>query len=172
MTFSDYGRLLWGALIELAFGVAIFVATNLLADEPVRTAFVRNTASDWLAVTGQVLFPAAVAVWITYVNIESSSFGDYLRYRFAAGAFHFSFAYPGFVFFAATVSLIFTKGTELTWMPALSVFLLAYSMAVFVAMVLNVATVMRLYGAFRAEMAKEQGRGKQQTKRADPPPRA
>ncbi len=126
---------MWGGLIELAFGLAIFVATSLLAEEQVRTAFIRSTATDWLAVTGQVLFPAAVAVWITYVNIESSSFGDYLRFRNAAGAFHFGFAYPAFIFFAATVSLIFTKGTVLAWMPSLSVFLLAYSTAVFVTMV-------------------------------------
>jgi hypothetical protein len=37
----------------------------------------------------------------------------------------------------------------------LVVFLLAYCIAVFLTMVLNVATVMRLYGAFRVELEKE-----------------
>ncbi len=37
----------------------------------------------------------------------------------------------------------------------LVVFLLAYCIAVFITMVLNVATVMRLYGAFRVELENE-----------------
>ena len=37
----------------------------------------------------------------------------------------------------------------------LVVFLLGYCIAVFLTMVLNVATVMRLYGAFRVELEKE-----------------
>lgn len=158
MKFADYSRLLWGSLVELTFGVVLFVAVTMFIDEPVRVAFFRETASDWLAVTGQVLFPAAVAIWITYVNIESTSFGDYLRYQGAARAFHLGFIYPSLVFFVTTIFLIVAKGTKFLFMPDLAVFLLAYCVAVFLAMVLNVATVIRLYGAFRMELEKEQRR--------------
>lgn len=155
MKLADHGRLLWGAVAEFVFGVVIFIAVHILTDESTRDIFIRASASDWLAVTGQVLFPAAVAIWITYVNIESSQFGDYLRYRQAAGAFHFVFAYPGLVFFGATISLIFAKSTELAFMPGIAIFLLAYSVAVFLVMILNIATVMRLYGVFRVELLRE-----------------
>ena len=158
MKLADYGRLIWGAIIELIFGAVLFVALCLFVDEPARAAFLRETVSDLLAVTGQVLFPAAVAIWITYVNIESTNFGDYLRFQRAARVFHLGFIYPGFIFFATTVSLIVVKGTKFLVMTDLVMFLLVYCIAVFFTMVLNVATVMRLYGAFRVELEKEQRR--------------
>ena len=65
------------------------------------------------------------------------------------------FIYPCLVFFATTVSLIVFKGTKFLVFADLVVFLLAYCIAVFLTMVLNVATVMRLYGAFRVELEKE-----------------
>ena len=131
---------------------------DLLVNRVNSRELVGKTASDWLAVTGQVLFPAAVAIWITYVNIESTSFGDYLRYQGAARVFHFVFIYPSLVFFVTTVSLIVVKGTKFQFMTDFAVFLLAYCVAVFLVMVLNVATVMRLYGAFRMELEKDQRR--------------
>lgn len=155
---ADYARLLWGAFTELTFGVVLFIVIYLITDDPLRSSFVRDTASDWISVTGQVLFPAAVAIWITYVNIESSQFGDYLRYVKAAGPLHFGFAYPSLVFLATTIVLIFTKGTKLAFMPNVAVFLLLYSTAVFFVMVLNVASLLRLYGGFRAELAREQNK--------------
>ena len=88
-------------------------------------------------------------------NIESTSFGDYLRFKRAAQVFHIGFIYPCLVFFATTVSLIVFKGTKFTMFADLVVFLLAYCIAVFITMVLNVATVMRLYGAFRVELENE-----------------
>ena len=153
---SDYGRFLWGAIVELIFGAVLFVALTMFIAEPIRVAFLRETATDLLAVTGQVLFPSAVAVWITYVNIESTSFGDYLRFQGAARAFHLGFIYPSLTFFATTVALIVIKGTKFLVMTDLVIFLLAYCVVVFFVMVLNVATVMRLYGAFRVELEREQ----------------
>ena len=156
MKLADYGRLLWGSLTEFAFGAIIFVALSIFIDEPTRVAFLRETVSDWLALTGQVLFPAGVAIWITYVNIESTSFGDYLRYQGASRVFHFLFIYPSLVFFVASISLIVCKGSGFLFMTDLVVFLLAYCIAVFFTMILNVASVMRLYGAFRVELQREQ----------------
>jgi len=158
MRFGDYARLVSGAIVELFFGAVLFLVSKMFIDEASRATFIRDTAGDWMAVTGQVLLPASVAIWITYVNIESTNFGDYLRYRRATGAFQLSFIYPCFVFFAATVALIFTKGTRLSFLPSISIFLLMYSAAVFTAMVLNVASVMRLYGAFRIEFEKEKSK--------------
>ena len=159
MRFGDYSRLIGGVFVELLFGAILFFIVRMFTDEAPRVVFIRDTASDWIAVTGQVLLPASVAIWITYVNIESTNFGDYLRYRRAAGAFQFSFTYPCLVFFIATCSLIFTKGTKVSVMPDVSIFLMAYSVAVFFVMILNVGSVMRLYGAFRIEMEKEKLRG-------------
>jgi hypothetical protein len=155
MKLSDYGRVIWGALVEVTFGAVLFVLAMTFVDEPQRISFLRETVSDLLSVTGQVLFPAAVAIWITYVNIESTNFGDYLRFQGAARVFHLGFIYPCLVFFATTVSLIVVKGTKFLLFTDLVVFLLAYCIAVFLTMVLNVATIMRLYGAFRVEFEKE-----------------
>lgn len=155
MEISDYARVIWGALVEVVFGMVLATIAFLFIDESERISFLKETVSDLLSVSGQVLFPAAVAIWITYVNIESTSFGDYLRYKHAAEVFHLGFIYPCLVFFAVTVSLIVFKGTKFTMFADLVVFLLAYCISVFFTMVLNVATVMRLYGAFRVELEKE-----------------
>jgi len=155
--FADYSRLAWGSLVELAFGASLGAAFCVLTADQARLDFMRESASDWLTVTGQVLFPAAIAIWITYVNLESTTFGGYLRYRNVSGAFHFSFVYPAFVFFGTTVMLIFVKGTQVFWIPNAAIFLLGYSAAVFLAMVLNVTTLMRLYGTFRMELELERG---------------
>lgn len=155
MRITDYWRVIWGALVEIAFGLVWSTLAFLFLDDVQRISFLKETVSDLLSVTGQVLFPAAVAIWITYVNIESSSFGDYLRFKRAAQVFHLGFVYPCLVFFATTVSLIVFKGTKFMIFADLVVFLLAYCIAVFFTMVLNVATVMRLYGAFRVELEKE-----------------
>lgn len=155
MRITDYGRVIWGALVEIAFGLVLSTLAFLFVDDVQRISFLKETVSDLLSVTGQVLFPAAVAIWITYVNIESTSFGDYLRFKRAAQVFHLGFVYPCLVFFATTVSLIVFKGTKFMIFAELVVFLLAYCIAVFFTMVLNVATVMRLYGAFRVELEKE-----------------
>ena len=155
MKISDYARVIWGALVEIVFGAALSTIAFLFVDEPQRISFLKETVSDFISVTGQVLFPAAVAIWITYVNIESTSFGDYLRFKRAAKIFHVGFIYPCLVFFATTISLIVFKGTKFMMFADLVVFLLAYCIAVFLTMVLNVATVMRLFGAFRVELEKE-----------------
>lgn len=155
MKIFDYARVFWGALVEFVFGIVLSTIAFLFVDEPQRISFLKETVSDLLSVSGQVLFPAAVAIWITYVNIESTSFGDYLRFKRAAQVFHLGFIYPCLVFFATTVSLIVFKGTKFTMLADLVVFLLGYCIAVFLTMVLNVATVMRLYGAFRVELEKE-----------------
>ena len=155
MKISDYARVIWGALVEIVFGIVLSTIVFLFFDEPQRISFLKETVSDLLSVSGQVLFPAAVAIWITYVNIESTSFGDYLRFKRAAQVFHIGFIYPCLVFFATTVSLIVFKGTKFTMFADLVVFLLAHCIAVFITMVLNVATVMRLYGAFRVELENE-----------------
>ena len=155
MKISDYARVIWGAFVEIVFGMILATIAFLFIDEPQRISFLKETVSDFLSVSGQVLFPAAVAIWITYVNIESTSFGDYLRFKRAAQVFHIRFIYPCLVFFATTVSLIVFKGTKFTMFADLVVFLLAYCIAVFITMVLNVATVMRLYGAFRVELENE-----------------
>lgn len=155
MKISDYARVTWGAFIEVVFGMVLATIAYLFVDESQRISFLKETVSDLLSVSGQVLFPAAVAIWITYVNIESTGFGDYLRFKRADQVFHFGFIYPCLVFFATTVSLIVLKGTKFTVFVDLVVFLLAYCIAVFFTMVSNVATVMRLYGAFRVELEKE-----------------
>lgn len=155
MKTSDYARVIWGAFVEVAFGMVLATIAYLFIDESQRISFLKETVSDLLSVSGQVLFPAAVAIWITYVNIESTSFGDYLRFKRADQVFHLGFIYPCLVFFVTTISLIVFKGTKFTIFFDLVVFLLAYCIAVFFTMVSNVATVMRLYGAFRVELEKE-----------------
>lgn len=145
----------WGYAVELALAVGISVFVWLLWDMPIIGGFFEQTVSDWLTVTGQVLFPAGVAIWITYVNLESSEFGDYLRHAGVEKAYSAAFVLPSTIFFLTTVVLIAYKGSKAAPLLYASVFLLSYALAMVFSLVSNITAVVRLYRQFQIALERE-----------------
>lgn len=146
---------LWGYAVELVLAVCVSVLIWLVWDKPIVDGFFEQTISDWLTITGQVLFPAGVAIWITYVNLESSEFGDYLRHVGIEKAYSAAFVLPSVIFFLTSIVLITYKGTKTVTLSYASVFLLAYSLAMVFSLISNIAAVIRLYRQFKIELERE-----------------
>lgn len=144
--------ILWGYAAELVLAAAITGLVLAFWDHASIDSFLAKTISDWLTVTGQVLFPAAVAIWITYVNLESSEFGDYLRHEKVEGAYSLAFRLPAIVFFSATIVLVVYRGVTIQPLLYVAVFLLSYSLALVLSLVSNVTAVIRLYRHFKIEL--------------------
>lgn len=146
---------LWGYAVELALAVCVSVWIWLVWGKASVEDFFELTASDWLTITGQVLFPAGVAIWITYVNLEASDFGDYLRHVGVEKAYSAAFILPSMAFFLTSVVLIAYKGSKTGALLYASVFLLAYSLAMVFSLISNTAAVIRLYRQFKIELDRE-----------------
>ncbi len=149
---------LWGYTVELALAFFVSVLVWLVWDKPIVDRFFEHTSSDWLTITGQVLFPAGVAIWITYVNLQSSEFGDYLRHVGVEKAYSAAFVLPSVVFFLTSIVLITYKGTKSVTLSHASVFLLAYSLAMVFSLISNTAAVIRIYRQFTIELERQKRR--------------
>lgn len=146
--------LMRGYISELTLALLLTLLLFCFLTSAQLAEFINKTSEEWFAITGQVLFPAALAIWATYVNLESGEFGDYLRYQNAAEKFQQVFSFPVFIFFFATLSLIFLKGVSTWWLVYPAIFLLNYSAILFVTMTRNLLDVIRLYGRFREQLRK------------------
>ena len=127
----------------------------LIWDKPSIDQFFERTISDWLTITSQVLFPAGVAIWITYVNLETTEFGDYLNHTGVEKAYSAAFVLPSAIFFLTSVVLVAYKGSKIAILSYASVFLLAYSLAMAFSLISNTAAVIRLYRRFKIELERE-----------------
>jgi hypothetical protein len=67
----------WGYAIEiLGAATAYGLALSCIGAKPL-TKFMQDTVEEWDDLTG-ILFSAALAIWLTFVNIRGGVFGDYL----------------------------------------------------------------------------------------------
>lgn len=120
----------------------------------VLSEFFKATVGDLLTILSQVMFPASVAVWISYVNIISGKFGDYIRHRGELEAFNWLFLVPIVVFAITSIALVFLRYSPGGFVATASLFLIVLSTLNLVTLVLNLTTIVRLYGAFRDELGK------------------
>jgi hypothetical protein len=146
---------LWGYAVELILAICLSVLIWLIWDKPTIDHFFELTISDWLTVTSQVLFPAGVAIWITYVNLETTEFGDYLNHAGVEKAYSAAFVLPSAVFFLTSTVMIAYKGSSIAMLSYASVFLLTYSLAMVFSLISNTAAVIRLYRRFKIEIERE-----------------
>lgn len=85
-----------------------------------------KTADEWNDVTG-LLFSVSIAIWLAYINIKSSSFGDYLVRRGDARVYDYAFTFPMPVLAATTVALISCRAATSSVIPLSAFALLVYS---------------------------------------------
>lgn len=146
---KEAGLIAWGYVAELILTLIIFYIFYLIFPESEINKFLNNIVSDLIGLVGPVLLPAGIAIWLTYANLESSRFGDYLRRIGKNNIFTLTFAYPIFVFLTTVVCLIFLKGSSYSPLYMISAFLTLYSFINVFTLVTNLTVVIRLYGDFK-----------------------
>jgi len=96
-------RIAWAYLIEVALAVGSYAFCWVVLGVPAIATYIGKTADEWDDLTAG-LFSAGVAIWLTFVNIQSTEFGDYLRFREKDGSYTFAFIAPMVVFFLTTAT--------------------------------------------------------------------
>ncbi len=112
------------------------------------TDFVHATCDEWNDLTG-ILFSAALAVWLTFINIRGSLFGDYLAREQGDAVFSRAFLTAMIGFFLATASMIVTRGIKSDYMAHAAMLLLIYSGFNLVSMMSNATDLIKLYSEFK-----------------------
>jgi hypothetical protein len=143
----------WIAMIgELLFSSLLFAATLLVVEQSSLLSFVAKTAGDWITIASQVFFPASIAIWITFVNLEATKFGEYLRHFGNDVTFRLSFIFPVVLFALTCFVLVLYRGIESSILANLAIFAVVYSGVALFILVRNVTEFMRIYGEYRKQM--------------------
>ena len=137
---------------ELFFSSLLFIVILLSVEQPSLMSFMAKTAGDWITIASQVFFPASIAIWITFVNLEATKFGEYLRHFENDVTFRLSFISPVLLFAATCFVLVLYKGTESSVLANLALFAVVYSGVALFILVRNVTEFMRIYGEYRKQM--------------------
>ncbi len=137
---------------ELLFSALLFAAILLVFEQPSLLGFMVKTAGDWITIASQVFFPASIAIWITFVNLEATKFGEYLRHFGNDLTFRLSFIFPVLLFALTCFILVLYKGIESPILANLAIFAIVYSGVALFILVRNVTEFMRIYGEFREQM--------------------
>jgi hypothetical protein len=147
-----YIRWAWYYLAEVALSAGCVLLIFLLIPEARISEFLAKTASDWISVTGQVLFPASVAVLTVYANMAAGKFGEYLHKQGREKFYLHGFTWPVAIFALTTVCLIFFKGGDevrCEWLLWGTSFLLFWSAAAGLTMIANLLQIVRLFRKFQ-----------------------
>lgn len=148
-------RIAWAYLIEIALAVGAYLFCWAVLGIHDIAVYVGKTADEWNDLTAG-LFSAGVAIWLTFVNIQSTDFGDYLRFKKKDGSYTFAFIAPMVVFFMATATLISSKGIASDAFANVAFFLLLYSGAMLFTLIRTATQMVKAYGEFRNLVKHEQ----------------
>ena len=140
--------ILWGYAVEIIGTGAVYGFTLLCIGVAPLTYFIYDTADEWNDLTG-ILFSAALAFWLTFINIRGSLFGDYLARTRGDAVYSRAFLTAMIVFFLATVALVVCKGIKHDAASHIAFILLIYSGINLVSMVKNATDLVGLYSAFK-----------------------
>jgi len=110
--------------------------------------FVHVTAASWANLTG-VLFAASLTVWIVFVNMAATEFGDYLRLQNDYRAYYVAFVFPMFVLFGATCLLIISVAQVPVAVSNVAMGLLIYAVINVVTLVKNATGIVDLQATFK-----------------------
>ena len=132
-------------LVGLVMGILLAIAGS-----PPIEDFVEKTGSQWANFTG-LLFAASVAVWISYVNITASAFGEYLRTKGALLVYSNAFASALVIFFVSTAILIISTAFKSSIIADAAMFMLIYSTVNLMTMVRNGSGLVRMYALYKAK---------------------
>lgn len=158
---SGRATIIWGYLAELVFVAVLYIVARVVWESSEIAVFLKDTAGEWAALTGTV-FAASFAIWLTFVNIRASEFGDYLDSKDAIGVYSTAFVTAIVVQLGATVSLIIVRGTASEAVAHVSLCLLFYAGVNLLTLIRNATGLVGLYGAFKRgvrdyEKAKPEG---------------
>ncbi|WP_169978124.1 hypothetical protein [Tautonia rosea] len=147
MTIKVDLRLIWGYISELVLASMAYGMLRILFAGEDLIAFTVSTASEWNDLTG-ILFSAALAIWITFVNIRAMPFGEYLHRVGAEKQITAAFVCAMAVFFCATVTLTACTAISRPEPAHAALFLLIYSLVNAYTLVRNSTLLIKLYGKF------------------------
>lgn len=140
-------KIAWGYLSELVLSGAMFGLLWLVFGGESIRAFTTATANEWNDLTG-MLFSAALAIWITFVNIRAMPFGDYLHRIGAEKQITVAFICAMAVFFCATITLTVCAAVKRPEPAYAAMFLLIYSLINTYTMIRNSTLLIKLYGKY------------------------
>lgn len=162
MTVPKYARWVWYYLAEMVFSAGCAFLISILIPATRIGDFLTKTAGDWISVTGQVLFPASVAVLMVYANLAAGKFGEYLHKLEREKLYLHGFTWPVAIFALTTVCLIFFKGSDAVggeWLLWITTYLLLWSAVAGLTMISNLLQVVRLFRKFQLLLEEVERRG-------------
>lgn len=143
----------WAYVVEFILCVLVFVGIALVWDRTAVTRFIHDTAASWVELT-VTLFAASLAVWLTFVNIRATEFGDYLDQRESVGVYSTALIASMIVHFTSTVLMILNVGIQNAVVAGAGLFFLIYGVVNLLTLVRNSTGLIRLYSTFRRELRK------------------
>lgn len=157
MTINLDFKIVWGYVSELVLsGLTYGLLRVFFSGEDLR-AFTVSTANEWNDLTG-ILFSAALAIWITFVNIRSMPFGEYLHRIGAETHITVAFICAMAVFFCATLTLTTCTAVKRPEPAHVALFLLIYSIINLYTLIKNSTLLVKLYGKYNQLKKAEQER--------------
>ena len=148
MSWRDRMTIFWGYAIEIIASTVVHGIAITAFGIPAITAFVQETCDEWNDLSG-ILFSAALAVWLTFIIIRGSLFGEYLAKHRSDDVYSRAFLTSMIVFFLMTVAMIFARGIKSNIVAHVSLWLLIYSFLNLYSMIKNSTDIIRLYSAFK-----------------------
>lgn len=165
MIYKRQWTIAWGYVIEIIGSAVVYGCTVLCFGVQRVTNFIQDTADEWNDLTG-ILFSASLAIWLTFINIRGSLFGDYLARKRGDMVYSRAFLTAMIACFVATVLLIACKGMSNAMITHLAFALLICSAINLVSMIKNATDLVRLYSAFKRELETEKMRLRMEGSRA------
>lgn len=156
---SGISSIVWGYLVELMLSGLLYAGAWWLWGFSAIHAFIEKTASEWAALTG-TLFAASLAIWLTFVNIRATSFGDYLDRQRAVGVYSAAFVTAMVVHLAATICLITAKGSQEMVVAQVALALMLYGGINLITLIRNASGLVTLYSTFRRKLREIQAKAR------------
>jgi hypothetical protein len=146
----------WSYAIEVILAALVYIVLAYLCGVGMLSEFVKETGSAWANMTG-VLFAASLTIWVAFINITTTDFGGYLRFKGVYGLYSTAFVFAMFTFFLVTGLLITATAS---WMHIAvrnaTLGILIFSAINVVTLVRNATGLVRAHAVFREEAAKVQ----------------
>ncbi|MEW4568019.1 hypothetical protein AB1L88_09150 [Tautonia sp. JC769] len=151
MTIKISWAIFWGYAVEVIGTAAMYGLARVFVSIEQLSAFIQSTWAEWNDLTG-ILFSAALAVWLTFINIRGSLFGDYLARKQDDRVYSRAFLTAMIAFFFATAALNMVGGIKNDIMAHAAFILLIYSTFNLFSMMKNATDLIRLYSAFKKQV--------------------
>src|SRR4051794_2247930 len=94
--------IIWGYLSEMLLAAALYGLNFWLVGSASISFFIQKTGVAWANFTG-VLFAASLTVWVAFINITATDFGEYLRKKNVYFVYSIAFVTALLSFFASTL---------------------------------------------------------------------